>query len=66
MTGWFVDLLINKYIHHNFNIMAAFRFHPYYVNYPFLKIFWALLQNLQSKWISGDDVITAFYRSEIS
>jgi len=48
MTGWFVELLISEFIHRYFDVMAAFRFHPYYVNYLFSMFFWALLHSLQS------------------
>ena len=66
MAGWLEDILINKSIHHIFIVMAKFRFHSDYVNYPFSCIFWAVLHNLQSRWILGNDVITTFYRNEIS
>ncbi len=39
MTGWLVDLLINEFIHHNFEVMAAFRFHLDYVNQLLLYYF---------------------------
>ena len=46
MTGWLVDLLINEFIHHNFEVMAVFRFHQDYVNLLFFLIFYTMLQNL--------------------
>jgi hypothetical protein len=63
MTGWLVDLLINEFIHHNFEVMAVFRFHQDYVNFLFFLIFYTMLHNLSFGWIAEDDVITG---SEVS
>ena len=60
MTGWLVDLLINEFIHHNFEVMAVFRFHQDYVNLLFFLIFYTMLQSLLLGGGAEDDVITAF------
>ena len=58
MTDWLVDLLISEFIHRYFDVMAAFRFSPYCVNYSFSMFFWALLQNHNLRGAAGNDVIT--------
>ena len=60
MTGWLVDLLINEFIHHNFEVMAVFRFHQDYVNLLFFLIFYTMLHNHNLRRIALLGEITCF------
>ena len=58
MAGWLVDLLISESNHRILAVTAIFRFRMDYVNYPFSKIFRAVLHNQHLQGVGGDVVIT--------
>ena len=60
ILGWLEAILISKCIYYNFDSMDALRLQPDYVNSLILSLFHTVLHNLQSEYIDGDDVITAF------
>ena len=60
MASWLVGLMISKSIHRNFGVTAVFRFHLIYVNYPFSRIFWTVLQKLQFRETSELVLIYSF------
>jgi hypothetical protein len=51
MVGLLFSVVINESIYRNFDRMAVFRFHHYYVNSLVLLIYCVLLHKLQSRWI---------------
>ena len=58
MVGLLFGVVINESIHRKFDMMAAVRFHHYYVNLLLLLAYLTMLHNLRLGGVVGDDVIS--------